>query len=163
MNNLCYHYEYSRKGVLITRQPQLPEEKLNEILIRKFDMDVRTNAYAFGCFITELVENEEFAAMPWEQRAIELKDRYNIEVYEQTLRNWTKKLIKAGIISKDTNNKVEWMTFKYDGKIERYTEEEYKAEFGYGFEKYKELRRKFIYEYEQMGMPFAAAYKKAVF
>lgn len=153
-----------KKRYKIIRVPQTPEEKLNELLVRKFNMDIHTDTYAFGVFVMELAENVEFAAMPWERRVQELKEFYDIEISEKTLRTWAKRLMEAGIIAKDNNDKVEWVTVARGKVKERYTVEEFEKEYDkLSIQEYKEMRMKLIKEYQQQGMSFKEAYPKAVF
>ena len=134
-----------KKRYKIIRVPQTPEEKLNELLVRKFNMDIHTETYAFGVFIMELAENVEFAAMPWEKRVQELKEFYDIEISEKTLRTWAKRLMEAGIIAKDNNDKVEWVTVVKGKEKDRYTVEQFEKEYsGLSIKEYKEMRMKLI-------------------
>ena len=159
-----YTFEYKTKQTTITRIPTTPEEKLNEILVRKFDMDIRTDAFAFGTFISELSYNCAFAAMPWEERSKYLEEECGVSVSDRTLKTWVSKLLNNNIISKDTENKVEWVTVSYLGQKDRYQVDDFIAEFGEEyFQKYKELRKQYIQEYQEEGMSFNAAYRKAVF
>ena len=64
-----YEYEYSRSGVEITGKPETAEERLREILIRKLNLDVQIDAYAFACFICAFTDIGSFDSMPWEERA----------------------------------------------------------------------------------------------
>ena len=165
LNNWGYEAEkLPKKRYKIIRVPQTPEEKLNELLVRKFNMNVQINTYAFGVFIMELAENVEFAAMPWEKRVQELKEFYDIDITDRTLKSWAKRLMEAGIIAKDNNDKVEWVTVARGKEKERYTVEEFEKEYNeLSIQEYKEMRMKLIKEYQQQGMSFKEAYPKAVF
>ena len=127
-------------------------------------MDIHTETYAFGVFVMELAENVEFAAMPWEKRVQELKEFYDIDITDRTLKSWAKRLMEAGIIAKDNNDKVEWVTVVKGKEKERYTVEQFEKEYsGLSIKEYKEMRMKLIKEYQQQGMSFKEAYPKAVF
>ena len=104
-----YHYDYSTKGVQITKAPTTANEKLSEILIREYDLDVQIDTYAFACFITAFEEAEKFDAMPWTERVEILKVGYNVEVTDRTLRSWASKLFKTGTLSK-SDKKTYWST-----------------------------------------------------
>ena len=95
-----YEYDYSRSGVEITGKPELPEERLKEILIRKLNLDVQINAYAFACFLCAFTDIGSFDSMPWEERAEQLYWKYGIEVSDRTLRSWCRKLIGNDLIQK---------------------------------------------------------------
>ena len=95
-----YEYEYSRSGVEITGKPETAEERLREILIRKLNLDVQVDAYAFACFICAFTDIGSFDSMPWEERAELMKYKYGVDVSDRTLRNWCRKLISSNIIQK---------------------------------------------------------------
>ena len=95
-----YEYNYSRSGVEITGKPDLPEERLKEILIRKLNLDVQINAYDFACFLCAFTDIGSFDSMPWEERAEQMQLKYSVEVTDRTLRSWCKRLIGSDIIQK---------------------------------------------------------------
>lgn len=104
-----YSFEYSRKGVLITRAPETANEKLAEILIREYDLDIQIDTYAFACFITAFEEIEIFESMPWGEREKAMKYAYGVTVTDRTLRNWANKLFKTGTLAK-SNETTCWRT-----------------------------------------------------
>lgn len=57
--------------------------------------------------------------MPWKARSEWLKEAYDININDRTLRNWCSKLIKSGTIFKDTSEKTYWITYKVDGETKR--------------------------------------------
>lgn len=107
--NWGYSFEYSRLGVTITRAPETAEEKLAEIIIRNYDINIQIDVKAFACFVAAFVEVESFEGMPWGEREAILKDWYNVTVTEKTLRSWCNKLIAANTIAK-TEAKIQWRT-----------------------------------------------------
>lgn len=111
-----YSFEYGRKGAVITRQPQTSEEKLAEILMREYDMDIRVNCYDYAVFIYSLLVDVEFISMPWLKRVEYLQDEWGVKVSERTLRQWTSKLIKTNTIAKDTTDKTYWVSFMHNGE-----------------------------------------------
>ena len=85
---------------LHTGKPETAEERLREILIRKLNLDVQVDAYAFACFICAFTDIGSFDSMPWEERAELMKYKYGVDVSDRTLRNWCSKLISSNIIQK---------------------------------------------------------------
>lgn len=142
--NWGYSFEYSRKGVNIIRQPQTAQEKLAEIMIRKYDLDIQIDTTAFACFLTAFFEVDGFNAMPWAEREKILKEIYDVSVDERTLRNWCSKLIKTNTIYKDNKEKTYWCTTVFDGvkKRELVNEEEMEE-----LKQYWEYRHKFLDNY----------------
>lgn len=109
-----YSFEYSSKGVLITKVPETAEERLSEILIREYGIDIQIDTYSFACFITAFEDIENFTAMPWGERVELLKKTYNVSADERTLRNWCSKLIKTNTVVK-TSKKAHWRTIVVNG------------------------------------------------
>lgn len=112
--NWGYSFEYSRKGAVITDVPTVPAEKLAEIMIRKYDLDIQVDVFDFASFIIAFIEVENFVSMPWGEREAILKEFYGVSVDERTLRNWCSKLLKTKTIYK-SNEKTYWKTICYDG------------------------------------------------
>ena len=108
-----YEYEYSRSGVEITGKPETAEERLREILIRKLNLDVQVDAYAFACFTCAFTDIGSFDSMPWEERAELMKYKYGVDVSDRTLRNWCRKLISSNIIQK-CGKQTYWKTEIYE-------------------------------------------------
>ena len=149
--NWGYSFEYSRKGAEITRQPQTDEEKLAEIMIRKYDIDIQVDTYAFACFIIAFFEIETFDAMPWEERAKNLIEIYGIETdgtvesFARTLKKWCSKLMKSGTIIK-SNAKMHWRTTCFNGKkFREWINGDAKLEEE--MHRYFESRKKYLEEY----------------
>jgi hypothetical protein len=144
-----YSYEYDRKGVLITRAPENADEKLAEILIREYDLDVQIDTYSFACFITAFEDVEKFDSMPWGERENILKEFYDVDVTDRTLKNWASKLFKTGTLSK-SNEKTYWSTSIncFGQKTRQWIiedSEEYEEMSKY-FERRKELVKQFMSE-----------------
>lgn len=111
-----YEYEYSRAGVQILQSPETPEDRLREVLIRDYGMDVQISAYNFACFICAFSEIDGFESMPWEERERMMYFHYGISVDERTLRNWCSRLIKQNDIVR-CDEKTFWKTeFTSSGK-----------------------------------------------
>ena len=115
-----YSFKYSRKEVTITRVPTTADEKLAEILIRGYDLDIRIDTNAFAAFFYSLVVFPEFSSMPWEERAVFLKDEFGVCVSDRTLRSWCSRLLQTSTVMKDDSNKTRWITGYYQG--EKYRE-----------------------------------------
>ena len=114
-----YEYNYSKSGVEITGKPELPEERLKEILIRKLNLDVQIDPYAFACFLCSFTDIGSFDSMPWEERAIQMQLKYGVDVTDRTLRSWCKRLISSNIVQK-CGRETFW-------KTERYGNEKYRT------------------------------------
>ena len=108
-----YSYNYSRKGVEIISQPQTAKERLSEMMIRKYDLDIQIDCYEFATFLYSLLLDDAFSSMPWKEREDWLRVEFNISVDERTLRKWCSKFISHGTIVKDKSNKSYWKT-NYD-------------------------------------------------
>lgn len=115
LTNWGYSFDYSRKGVTILGVPTTANERLSEMMSRYYDLDIQIDTYAFATFLYALLTIEEFASMPWGEREVWLKEEFNIEAEERTLRRWCNKLLTAGTIAKDTSVKTYWMTYFIDG------------------------------------------------
>lgn len=147
-----YSYEYSRKTVTLTKAPTTADEKLAEILVREYDIDVRIDTYAFAAFLYSLVVFPEFGSMPWEERAKWLEEEFGVEVSDRTLRSWCSRLISTSTVHKDDTYKTRWITSYYNGEKSRDLVDGDKEleEFADGYqqtklellEKYKELSDK---------------------
>lgn len=109
-----YNYEYSRKGALITKQPETAEERLAEIIIRAYGMDVRLDVYGFACFISLLLEDEEFRAMPWAERERVMSEEMGVTISFETMKKWCAKLIGKNMIAKSAD-KAYWGTCLVEG------------------------------------------------
>ena len=107
-----YEYNCSRSGVEITGKPELPEEKLKEILIRKLNLDVQIDPYAFACFLCAFTDIGSFDSMPWEERATQMQLKYDVDVTDRTLRSWCKRLIGNDIIQK-CGRETFWKTQRF--------------------------------------------------
>ena len=113
-----YEYDYSRSGVQITGKPELPEERLKEILIRKLNLDVQIDPYAFACFLCAFTDIGSFDSMPWEERAEQMQLKYGVEVTDRTLRSWCKRLIGSNIVQK-SGKQTFWKTEMFGNEKHR--------------------------------------------
>lgn len=113
-----YGYIYSTKGVWITRAPETPEERLSEILIRVFSLDVQVNVRAFAQFLDAFISIDGFSSMPWGKREEVLRQIYGTSPCEKTLRNWCSKLIAMGCIHR-SEHRTYWKTSICEGHKER--------------------------------------------
>lgn len=112
LNKWGYEYTYTPEGVEITGQPELPEERLKEILIRKLNLDVQINPYDFACFLCAFTDIGSFDSMPWKEREIQMKLKYETEVTDRTLRSWCNKLIGKDIVQK-CGRETFWKTQRF--------------------------------------------------
>lgn len=157
-----YSFEYDRKGVLITRAPQNANEKLAEILIREYDLDIQIDTYAFACFITAFEDTEAFDAMPWGERAKVLEMGYGVKVTDRTLRSWANKLFTVGTLSK-SNEKSYWRTRAVTGgsPIREWVDgiEEMEQEMSEYFERRRQLVKQYMSEEKSKSEAWTAANK----
>ena len=121
----------------ITGKPELPEEKLSEILIRELSIDVQVDPFAFAYFICAFSDIPHFASMPWEERSSAMRYKYDVEVSDRTLRNWCSKLIANGIIQK-AGEKSFWKTEMVNGWKSRSLVLEDDADMAHYFQKKNE-------------------------
>ena len=124
-----YKYTYG-KTVEITYQPTTAIERFQEFVARYLNID-DYNIYGFACFLDALLTDIDFTAMPWAERVKVLKEDYEVEIPEGTLRYWYTKLIDKNLVSKSPESTGFWMTIRADGETFRHkieqTDEEWKA------------------------------------
>ena len=126
-----YGYDWMRNGVAITHVPDLPEERLQEILIRQFQVDIQVDMYSFACFVTAFNDVPGFDSMPWKVREEEFREFSGRFYTSRTLSHWCKKLIEQGIMCKGSEGSY-WKTYEDARglkKRELVTEEEAQAYF----------------------------------
>ena len=114
-----YAYEYKPSSIIITRRPETAEERLAELMIRQFELDVQINAASFACFFFLLLTDEDFACMPWAEREAKIFEQYGIEIAESTLRKWASRLLGTDLINKSQGNKVYWRTERFHNEAIR--------------------------------------------
>lgn len=114
---------------------------------------MQVNVYDFAQFFNRLSWDEDFCAMPWQERADILKRDNNINVDKRTLQNWCKKLLDSGVLVKDKNQKVEWLTFEGTRLLAEDMDEEF-------VKNYKAARKKKLQSYLAQGLPFGQAWKR---
>lgn len=124
-----YKYKYG-KTVEITYKPTTAAERLTEFVSRYLNIDAY-NIYGFACFLDALITDIDFTAMPWAERVKVLKEDYEVEIDERTLRRWYTKLVDKNLISKSPESTGFWMTIIADGETHRHRieqdDEEWKA------------------------------------
>ncbi len=95
-----YGYDWLRGGAVITHVPSTPKERLKEMLIRQFHIDIQVDMYAFACFVTAFTDVPGFDCMPWKVREAEY-EKYSGRYYSsRTLSSWARKLIEQDIMYK---------------------------------------------------------------
>lgn len=151
-----YSFVYSRKVIQITAAPSTAQERLNELLIREFDLDIRIDIGKFATFVYLLMD-EEFSSMPFGERANVMKQDYNIEVSEITLKRWYKKLVDYNAVETDRLRKTYWVSMYVDGQKTRMKVDEDDE----GKIKYEKHRRKLAEKNIKDGMNKADAYSSA--
>lgn len=148
-----YSFVYSRKAIEITAAPSTAQERLNELLIREFDLDIRIDIGKFATFVYLLMD-EEFSSMPFGERANVMQQDYNIEVSEITLKRWYKKLVDYNVVETDRLRKTYWVSMYVDGQKTRMKVDEDDE----GKIKYENRRRKLAEKNIKDGMNKADAY-----
>ena len=151
-----YSFVYSRKVIQITAAPSTAQERLNELLVREFDLDIQIDIGKFATFVYLLMD-EEFSSMPFGERANVMKQGYNIEVSEITLKRWYKKLVDYNVVETDRLRKTYWVSMYVDGKKTRMKVNEDDE----GKIKYENRRRKLAEKNIKDGMNKADAYSSA--
>ena len=136
-----YGFEFPpySKTITITYVPE-GENKLTEILVREYGIDIQVNAVEFACFLHAFTYIDGFVSMPWGEREEKLKEVYGIEVCDKTLRNWGNKLLAAGTLMKSDYDKTYWKSTKISDETtirEPASREEYIAYYKYKSEQYK--------------------------
>lgn len=130
LNNCGYKYTYG-KTITITYQPTTAIERFQEFVLRGLELDIRFNVYGFACFLDALITDIDFTAMPWAERVKVLKEDYEVEIDERTLRRWYTKLVDKNLVSKSPESAGFWMTIIADGETHRHKveqdDEEWKA------------------------------------
>ena len=147
LKNWGYKYIYiKRRGVEITGIPSTAEEKVQELLIRKLNLDSQTNLKAFAIMMNLLASDYEFATSPWLTRENIIWKEYGIEISESAMRNWAKKLAKEDILTKITDSPEIWRSYRdeFDMKHqERVSDDEEKLD---EYEKYKAKKSQYLKE-----------------
>ena len=160
LDNWGYTYTYEKKGITITAIPETPEAKVNEIMVREYKLSLLQDKYHFACFIWMFLNYENFNCMPWKVRKHLLKEVFQIDVAEITLKRWYKKIEKNNLLVKDTNNYSYWYTKETKNEVIRKrvetAEEQENKSFYYSEKKrlieiegltYQEAMKKLWWEY----------------
>lgn len=151
-----YSFVYSKKAIQITAAPSTAQERLNELLIREFNLDIQIDIGKFATFVYLLMD-EEFSSMPFGERANVMMQDYNIEVSEITLKRWYKKLVDYNVVETDRLRKTYWVSMYVDGQKTRMKVDEDDE----GKIKYENRRRKLAEKNIKDGMNKANAYSSA--
>lgn len=107
-----YEFEFPpySKTITITYVP-VGEDKLAELLIREYGIDVQVDAAEFACFLHAFNTVDGFISMPWGERQSAMKEVYGVDVCDKTLRNWANKLFSSGTLMK-CSEKTYWKSAK---------------------------------------------------
>ena len=153
-----YGYDWIKGGASITHIPTTPEERLQEILIRQFQVDIQVDMYAFACFITAFTDIPGFDAMPWAVRQDAFQKYSGKYVSSRTLSSWSRKLIEKEIMARDCIGTY-WKT-EINGlqKVRTLVTEEEAKDY---FKRRSELLHTTMEQNMQAGMDCEAAYKAA--
>lgn len=113
LDNRLYDYDYSRRGVKITRCPETAEERLTSLVRGELGLDCQINAIHFSYFIAAFSLIESFASMPWASR----EAFYNLyfkpedQVPGITLKRWMSVLVETGNATRFKKGTL-WKTIK---------------------------------------------------
>ena len=123
-------------------------------------IDSQVKPKEFACFLILLLEDEAFSSMPWEERAWQLADLYEVNVCEKTLRNWASYLFKGEFLMKDKETRTVWYTqtngsLKEQIQVKNPDEDE-------EYQNYLQERKDRVELLRKSGMPFKKAYKETV-
>ena len=105
-------------AVIITGKPETAEERLAEIMIRLFGLDIQIEVYPFACYLHFMLNEPAAQTMPWIERHAMIQEMYGLDISEITLRRWTKHLLDADIMSKSEfrQDSEWWMTYNDGGE-----------------------------------------------
>ena len=100
------------KGATITHVPESAEERLQEVLVRQFHVDIQVDMYYFACYVAAFVGLdglEGFNSMPWGVREDKFDKFFGKHYTSRTLSSWCKQLIKNEIMDKSEDGTF-WKT-----------------------------------------------------
>ena len=108
-----YDYETPRGGaIIITRKPETAKERLAEIMIRLFNLDIQIDTLDFACYLDFMLNDPDAKKMPWKLRHEKIMEDYGMDISEITLRRWTDRLVECGVMFKSpfAQDAQWWMT-----------------------------------------------------
>lgn len=154
-----YTFQSSGRGktyqIQITALPSPPSE-FAAFAQKHFDCGEQTNFDVMKLYLYLLFYHSEFRYFPAVYQSQYIKENYSIEISDQTLRNWRRKLEEKNLISTDEED-TRFYACRREQKPRAITEEEHKSawrEFYSRFEagEHPDEVRKEIY-YKNDGMP----------
>ncbi len=152
-----YEWEWKkRRGVTITKRPETAQEKLAEIMNRRFGLDIQVLVYPFACFMWMLLTMDEFDSMPWPVREEEIEFWYGIKISERTLRRWSARLLATDSLHKGEDSTT-WRTSRCNGEVSRELVDDNDADYI----RYKSRRSALITEYMNHGLTKSKAWGEA--
>ena len=153
-----YGTDVVKNGFAITHIPTTDEERLREILIRQFHVDIQVDMLSFSLFVTAFTDIKGFDCMPWSEREKEYY-KYSGKFYHQrTLSNWCSQLLDQNIMIKGSAGSY-WRT-DIDGhrKIRTMVTQEEAQNY---FNRRSQLVKEKTEEYICAGMKYDKAQKAA--
>ena len=108
-----YDYETPRgSSIIITRKPETAKERLAEIMMRLFNLDIQIDTLDFACYLDFMLNEPHAKTMPWKLRHEKIMEEYGMDILEITLRRWTNRLEECGVIFKSPfmQDAEWWMT-----------------------------------------------------
>lgn len=107
LNRAGYKFECAGRGktctITITALPQ-PPAPFQDFAMREFACGPQTNFEGMELFLSLLLFNPDFRYYPATYQAQYLKENYKVEISDQSLRNWKKKLVELNWIATDKND-----------------------------------------------------------
>ena len=148
-----WHYEcqweQQRGGnIIITQRPTKPIDRLHEIMMRQFRMSVQIDPYRFAIYLHLLMTVENADKMPVEERKIQIWERYQESIHEDTLYSWTAQLEEADVLSTDVHDRHRWKAWREHGIMHRkFVGEEEKDEYNAYWERYRDLKAEYLHKH----------------
>ena len=116
LGNWGYGHQWiNRRGATITYIPTTAEERLQELLVRQYHIDIQVNMFDFACFIYAIENLKGFDSMPWNERETYFLKTYGKRIDERILRKWCSTLLKQKVMLK-TPKATNWKTEIYGDK-----------------------------------------------
>ena len=79
-------------------KPETAKERLAEIMIRLFGLDIQIDTLDFACYMDFMLNEPHAQTMPWKLRHEKIMEQYGMDIAEITLRRWTNRLIEHGVV-----------------------------------------------------------------
>ena len=161
MNTLTkwgYQFDWpARRDITITKKPETAQERLGELMMRQFGMDVQVDVTVFARFLYLLLTYTGFDSMPWFVREAFFQMEYGIHIAESTLRKWASHLIEHEVLLKGDRADGEcWKTSHKDGtRVREHIDPE-----SAGYLQYKARRTELLDQYKKEDLSSSEVWKQ---